>query len=190
MDNLLLDAIRLVHLVCLALGIGVAALLEIMLLRDPFAVLGRAQLGMIAAGHRLVRFALAGLWVSGLGLFVMRNGLSVEAFTPKLMAKFCVVALLTLNMFAIDALLMRRLAWAEGRTILDLPFLERTAIGAVIGISAGCWGSAMLLGTISAFRVMEGHMLFNIFGTIILGAALVAATLAACLRRRRLLRHA
>lgn len=181
--DVLVDIVRVVHLVSLAVGIGVAAFLEVTIIRNPRDVLDASQLGLIKAGHKLVRMAVIGLWASGLVLLAVRTGFAPSAFTPKLMAKLAVVGLLTANMFAIEHIILPKLERVRDGIILDLPSGERAGIGAIVGLSAGCWISALLLGAVAIFKPMGAMPLVLIFGTLIIGAIICASILAALMGR-------
>ena len=190
------DLARCLHLIGLALGLGVGLFADLRFLRFLFQPFGESDLALFENVHRTVGWALLLLWISGLWLLALRTGFQPQAFTPKLFAKLAVVSILTVN-----ALLMARLAlpvldrmvgWHMG----DMPFFDRLRLTVVGALSAASWVAALCLGVFAAFRSMSAEQLTDFFGAmygIALGAGILTAIAVRYtgrgVRRRRIGRH-
>jgi len=167
------------HLLGVVLGFGAALFLDFYLLRHLYwRPVSRMTLDLIQFGERLVAVGLAVLWLSGLG-FVALCYLDTpdKLANPKLWAKIAIVCALTINGFAIHAVMM---PWARSR--LGLPLLSDTALSKalpllVVGvISATSWFSAFALGILRELNfVMPGWMIVSAYGAA-LGAAMLGAS--------------
>ena len=85
--------------------------------------------------HRIVTWALIGMWVTGGMLIYLRTGFIWENFSPKLIAKIVVVALLTLNSVMINVYIMLKLKSSIGTAPADMRLNARLPMSLV----AGCW---------------------------------------------------
>ena len=178
--GLLNDGVRLVHLLGLALGFGVALLADGSAARAVLRPLQEREVEMLRILHHVVTFGLVLLWASGVMLLWLRTGFDLERFSPKLWTKVCVVSVLTLNAIAIGRMglptLMRFQSWRFG----DIPILERIQLCALGTLSAACWGLALALGVFGYFKTLNADQLTHILALTFLCAlamALVAATL-------------
>lgn len=175
MTDLLFDALRVGHMLAFAVGIGAAAFLELQLVRRFRTGVDIGSLRLLLFGHDLIRNALIALWVTGAALLAMRLGLLDGAFSAKLAAKLIVVTLLTANMLVIDRFVIPDLFVYEGASLSEIPAAVRGQFGAVAGFSAGCWGSALLLGGIGRFKAMEAAEIAGVLLPIVAAATLAGA---------------
>lgn len=179
--TLLNDAARAAHLVGLALGFGVAIMADLCAARSLFRPLQNHELEDLHRYHRTVAFGLALFWASGLVLLWLRTGFVFENFSPKLIAKLCVVGLLTVNAYLIGRIgLPTMIAWA-GSSFGALPLAHRLRLGALAGMSGAGWIAALALGVFSAMKTFEWPVLSEIIGAIYiigLGGAIVTAIIA------------
>lgn len=175
------DAARAAHLIGLALGFGVAIIADLCAARSLFRPLQEHEFEDLHRYHRTVAFGLALFWVSGLVLLWLRTGFALENFSPKLIAKLCVVSLLTLNAYLIGRIgLPTMIAWA-GCRFGALPIAHRLRLGALAGMSGAGWIAALALGVFSAMKTFEWEILSEIIGAIYilgLGGALLTAIFA------------
>ncbi len=179
--SLLNDAARAAHLLGLALGFGVAIMADLCAARSLFRPLERHEFEDLHRYHRTVAFGLALFWTSGLVLLWLRTGFALENFSPKLVAKLCVVGLLTVNAYLIGRIgLPTMWAW-EGHRFGALPLAHRLRLGALAGMSGAGWIAALALGVFSAMKTFEWDVLSEIIGAIYiigLGGAILTALLA------------
>ena len=176
----LIDGARLVHMVGLALGFGIAMLADASAARAVLRPLDGREVALPKTLHHFVTMGLVLLWASGLTLLWLRTGFDPERFSPKLMAKFCVVVILTLNAVAIGRIglptLLRFQSWRFG----DIPLPERVQLCALGALSTACWVSALGLGVFAVFKTLTAGQLTHFMALTFLTAlslALIAATI-------------
>lgn len=179
--DLLNDAARAAHLIGLALGFGVAIMADLKAARSLFRPLEDHEFEDLHRYHKTVALGLALFWASGLVLLWLRTGFVIENFSPKLVAKLCVVGLLTINAYLIGRIgLPTMIEWA-GCRFGSLPFFHRLRLGALAGMSGAGWIAALALGVFSAMKTFEWDVLSEIIGVIYivgLGGALLTAIMA------------
>ena len=183
--DLAIDGLRVLHMLSFAIGIGSAAFLEVLVVRRFLRGIDIEGLRIVLAGHDIVKYALAGLWVSGLGLLYYKIYVLCLPFSPKLGAKLVVVTLLTINMGLIDRILIPDLFEYEGSKVRDIPASDLRLFGGIAGFSAGCWIAALLLGGISRMRYMSPVELGGILLPILAAATLAGVVLALAASGRR-----
>ena len=179
--SLLNDATRAAHLLGLALGFGVAIMADLCAARSLFRPLGDHELEDLHRCHRTVAFGLALFWASGLVLLWLRTGFDPANFSPKLVTKLCVVALLTLNAFLIGRIGLPTMLAYAGHRFGALPLTHRLRLGALAGMSGAGWIAALALGVFSAMKTFEWDVLSEIIGAIYiigLGGAILTALIA------------
>ena len=183
MIDLAFDSLKVLHMGSFAVGIGAAAFLELNLVQRFRSNLDFEGLNMLLLGHDLIKAAVIGLWLSGLGLLFLRLGVLGDPFTAKLGAKLAVVSALTINMVVIERYLIPEILAYEDMGYPDIPLLARLKFGSIAGFSAGAWLSALLLGGIGRFKAMEALTLAEVLLPL-LAAATLAGALAAILAGR------
>ncbi|MEO1537804.1 MAG: hypothetical protein AAFR73_08735 [Pseudomonadota bacterium] len=179
--TLLNDAARAAHLLGLALGFGVAIIADMCAARSLFRPLDDHEFHDLHRFHRTVTFGLALFWASGLVLLWLRTGFAVENFSPKLIAKLCVVGLLTLNAYLIGRIGLPTMIAYAGQRFGSLPLTHRLRLGALAGMSTAGWIAALALGVFSAMKTFEWNVLSEIIGMIYIvgfGGAIVTAIFA------------
>ncbi len=182
MYNLLLDLVRVAHLFGFAIGFGSAVLLEFVIVSKLSRGLSRGDLNLVRAAHDLITLAVGVLWVTGLALVWFRTSGDLSAFSPKLITKLVVVVMLTINMMLIARLLMPALQTAPKGMVALLPTPTRIRMGAIGGLSAGCWFSALILGAATSVKPMGFETLVAIFGPLIVIPMIIGALVAYRLR--------
>lgn len=185
---ILLDTLRITHLIGLALGFGVAMLADLYALRSLVVPLKDQDFETLERMHHAVTVGLIILWGSGLGLLAVRTGFDPDAFSPKLMMKLAVVLFLTANAIVIGRVALPMMeAFAELR-FGELPLPERLKLAAVAACSFAFWISALSLGAFSAMKAMPGFALMTVIGAIVVLAFAGAAAMA--FLSPRIARHA
>lgn len=164
--TLLNDATRAVHLLGLALGFGVAINADLCAARSLFRPLQDHEFDDLHRYHRTVAFGLALFWLSGLVLMWLRTGFVLAEFSPKLIAKLCVVTLLTLNAYLIGRIGLPTLLAFQGCSFSALPLIHRLRLGALAGMSGAGWIAALALGVFTAMKTFEWSVLSEIIGAI------------------------
>jgi len=162
------DAARAVHLLGLALGFGVAIIADLSAARTLVRPLSLSEVETLERYHRMVAIGLALFWASGLVLLWLRTGFDLANFSPKLMTKLGVVALLTVNAVLIGRIGLPAMYDWQGARFGALPIMERLRLGALAGMSGAGWISAMALGVFSTMKTMEWPVLSEVIGMIYL----------------------
>ncbi|MDG1408657.1 MAG: hypothetical protein P8Q50_12785 [Octadecabacter sp.] len=114
---------------------GTSFLADISVLYRVNSPLKQSVLDSLHVYHRIVTWALIGMWVTGGMLIYLRTGFIWENFSPKLIAKIVVVALLTLNSLMINVYIMPKLKSSIGTAPADMRLNARLPMSLV----AGCW---------------------------------------------------
>ncbi len=175
---ILLDTLRITHLIGLALGFGVAMLADLYALRSLVVPLKDQDFETLERMHHAVTVGLVILSGSGLGLLAVRTGFDPDAFSPKLMMKLAVILFLTANAIVIGRVALPVMeAYAELR-FGELPTPERARLACVAGLSFAFWISALSLGAFSAMKTMAGDVLLTVIGAIVVLACTGAAAMA------------
>lgn len=113
--------LRLVHFLGLALGLGTATFLDLMILR--FMLRGRIrkqQLNIFTFGSHAVTVGLVLLWLSGIAFLWLYSAVDPDMLAnPKIWAKVAVVWVLTLNAVYLHLFVLPILRQQAGRSLLD-----------------------------------------------------------------------
>ena len=144
-------AILIVHLIGLAIGIGAATVLDLLILRS--LVKGRVSrelAGLAASTSTVVAAGLVLLWLSGIGfLFHYYFENPVGLTNPKVWAKIAIVAILTINGFFIHKAVLPLLRRNAGSALFDrVPPARKLAFLAAGAISATSWYVPLALGAV------------------------------------------
>lgn len=180
-------ALLFLHLIGLALGLGSASLVDLLVLR---ALIRRrfepAEVCFVRFASAVVTAGLALLWLSGLGLLACYSAFDLAALqNPKLWVKILVVAVLSLNGLAIHAFALPLIGRQAGRGLFDgVTRMNSCLLLATGTVSATSWYVPLFLGIAKPlnFVVPAAPLL------LAYGAALAAALLAAFLLGRWLAR--
>ncbi|MCV4343454.1 hypothetical protein [Pseudomonas capsici] len=166
------------HLIGLCFGLGGATMLDYWILRWMRKGSLPAEIkSTFTFISTVVAIGLGLLWLSGLGFLALYGLESPEKLgNPKLWAKVCIVAALTLNGMLIHVFVLPVVLRDMSQPILDGVSRSRIAIFLVSGaLSAVSWYSAFALGI---FRELNNSVSFSLL--IVLWLSLtVAASLAA-----------
>ena len=144
---LLIDSVRLLHLLCVVVGFGAAFLADYSVFRRLHRPVTRHLIEQLSVLHNVVWAGLIGMWITGLALIFIRTGFVVEAFSPKLFTKLGVVTVLTANAVLIGRLAMPMLRDAYGQAPLDLPLMQKLRGAWLASLSTVSWVLALALGS-------------------------------------------
>lgn len=179
--------LRFFHFIGLAMGLGGATLLDLMLLR--FFVRGRITddtYGVFAFASRVVDAGLRLLWITGLGFLFLYALTAPELLTnPKVHAKLVIVAILTMNGFFIHQIVLPSVRRQIGSSLFEGMNGTRRAIFVTSGaISAVSWYVPVALGAFPQlnFQVSALALLVGYF-CLIAVAAVAMQTLITILHR-------
>ena len=160
-DQIALDAVRITHLLAIAVGLGTMVFTDLTTLRRVERPVGADYLRLLDSAHSIMMPALVLAWISGLGLIWVRTGFDLSAFTPKLWTKLIVVSGLTATAFAIRRLVMPILQRADGRVLMELDLEEKLILGTCASLSMSGWGMALVLGASQVFKTADWSVLIG-----------------------------
>ena len=175
--------LRFFHFIGLAMGLGGATLLDLMLLR--FFVRGRITedtYSVFAFASRVVDAGLRLLWITGLGFLFLYALTAPELLTnPKVHAKLAIVAILTLNGFFIHQIILPSLRRQIGQTLFAGVTRSRRVIFVTSGaISVVSWYMPVALGAFPQlnFHVSATTLLLGYLALITVAAVAMQALIA------------
>lgn len=174
----LADIITAMHMFCFAVGIGVSLFIESVVVPRFLTQIDRRDVTFAEGGHRLIKFALLGLWTTGFALLFVKVGLMGAPLTAKLAMKFIVVAVLTFNMKMIADHALPVIRHNIGHHLGVLTRYELRMLGAIAGVSTSGWMLALGLGAIGMFKTLAGWQLAVIFLPLLIAAPLIGAHMA------------
>jgi hypothetical protein len=134
--------------------------------------------------HKVVWFALIGMWITGIAMIYVRTGFELANFSPKLFTKIAVVSLLTINALMIGRFAMPHVEANLNQPLLDLPLRRKLAMSLIAGVSTTSWLLALALG-VSKVLAASGWLLFvELVPLSYASAILVALTMVTLLHRK------
>lgn len=160
MDQVLwLDIARAAHMIGLAVGLGLALCADVLAVKSMFLRVTDRDVWLLRLLHRSILVGLALLWTSGLYLLHIRTGWDLAQFSPKLIVKLCVVAVLSVNALVIGGYALPSYSENVGRRFgaFDLP--SRIGLSGIAGVSVSCWLAALSLGVFSQLKTMSFEQL-------------------------------
>ena len=179
--------LRLLHFLGLALGLGTATFLDLMILR--YMLRGRIrkqQLSIFTFGSHAVTAGLIVLWISGGGFLWLYSVANPDMLAnPKIWAKVAVVWVLTLNAVYLHLFVLPILRRQAGRSLLEeLPPRDRSmmVVGGVVSFVSWYFPLAIAAQSWLNYRVP----LLQIIATYValLAAALLTALVVSILAAR------
>lgn len=147
MEEGFIDAIRGLHLLFLALGLGSAFYLDFRTVSSLNRVLEAQDVIEMKRIHDFVTGAFIGLWITGLFLVWLRTSFDISQFSPKLWCKLGVVTFMTFVAAAMGAIVLPAMEAQIGKRIFDLDIQALIPLSAIISFSAFCWITALALGS-------------------------------------------
>jgi hypothetical protein len=137
------------HLIGLAIGVGAATLLDLIIMR--FMVLGRISRDHVKVVHlaaHMVTGGLALLWITGIAFLSYYYYFAPDSLAnPKVHAKIAIVLVLTLNGLLVHKYILPTIANKEGRHLFDeVSVKQQTFMLACGTISAVSWYVPIVLG--------------------------------------------
>ena len=155
-----------VHLIGLALGLGAATLLDLLVARMLVAgKIAPSQPAFIEFAAAVVTAGLALLWLSGLGLLAYYSAFDLTALqNPKVWAKVAIVAVLTLNGLFIHAAVLPLIRRQAGRGLFDgISEVRKSLLLTAGAVSITSW-------FVPVFLAVSRPLNFVVPAQIILGA--------------------
>lgn len=175
---ILLDVIRLVHLVAVAGGIGCVIVTDFTILRWLGMPIGTRHGDALEAAHSLIVPALALAWISGIALIGMTQGPDPATYPPKLLLKLGVVVLLTLTAGLISRRVAPTMLEYEGYGLAELPLARKLMLAMAASLSVSGWGSALMLGGLDTVAQAGWEVLVPLVGGLYVSLVAAAVTFA------------
>lgn len=180
---ILVDAIRALHLLCFAAGMGIAVFFDWRTMQSLNLQISQEDLGVLNEIHSWITMAFGGLWITGIVLVYIRTGFELGNFSPKLITKLTVMTLMLLNAHAIARYVLPVFAENVGRSMIELPYgklagMSQCAINSICFWIAGLTlGSSVVLKTagweVLLPLILGGFALCTLGGQMILLAMLL-----------------
>ncbi len=172
------SVLRIVHFIGLALGLGAATVLDLLVLR--FLIRGKITQDhwkVFKFGSKVVNWGLILLWVTGLG-FLTYYGVfdPAKLGNEKIWAKMTIVLILTVNGGFIHSIILPRVKRQIGRSLMEGLSSSHRSVFVVSGaVSAVSWYVPMMLGALPQlnFAVPMGTILLAY--AALLGSAILVA---------------
>lgn len=171
------NATRFLHFIGLAVGLGAATVLDLMLMR--FFVRGRISeesWTIVNFGAKIVHAGLILLWITGIA-FIVQYALfePVKLTNEKIWAKLVIVSILTINGSFIHSIVLPRIRARIGRSLFDgMSRFQKSAFIVSGAISAASWYAPVALGAFSQLNfVVPATAILMLYALL-----LVAMTLA------------
>lgn len=144
-------SLRIVHFIGLALGLGAATVLDLMIFR--FFINGKVkseQWAVFHFGSRIVNVGLVILWVTGFGFLAYYGAFEpVKLGNEKVWAKMLIVLILTINGFFIHSIILPKVKAQIGRSLLEgMSTAQKSVLLTSGAISATSWYVPLLLGAL------------------------------------------
>lgn len=170
--------LRIAHFVGLALGLGAATVLDLMILK--FFLKGKVskeQWAVFHFGSRIVNAGLVMLWITGLG-FLLHYALfdPIKLGNDKVWAKMTIVLILTINGAFIHSVILPKVKAQIGRTLLDGMSVRQRSVLLVSGaISATSWYVPLMLGALPQLNFVVPMVTILLAYAVLLAAAIAVA---------------
>jgi hypothetical protein len=170
------NATRFLHFIGLAVGLGAATVLDLMLMR--FFVRGRISeesWAIVNFGARIVHAGLILLWITGIA-FIVQYALfePVKLTNEKIWAKLAIVSILTVNGSFIHSIVLPRIKARIGRSLFDgVSRWQKSAFIVSGAVSAASWYAPVALGAFSQLNfVVPAVTILALYALLLLAMAL------------------
>ncbi|MEM1386106.1 MAG: hypothetical protein AAGG54_00710 [Pseudomonadota bacterium] len=174
------DALVLVHLIALAVGIGTVLRTDLAILRGLRRPFTHADFDCVARAHHTISRALWVLWFSGLALFFLKTGGDPSEASAKLMAKLATVSFLTVTAMIFSDVGLPILRAQVGQPLVALSLRHRCALAILAGLSVGGWSTSLILGGAATTQTAEWSGLAVLMACTH-GCSVTCALTAACI---------
>ncbi len=172
------SGLRIVHFMGLALGLGAATVLDLLVLR--FLITGKITQDhwkVFHFGSQVVNWGLITLWVTGFGFLAYYGVFDPEKLgNEKVWAKMTIVLILTINGIFIHSVILPRIKKQIGRPLMDGMSSSQRSVFIVSGaISAVSWYVPMMLGALPQLNFAVPMTTILLAYAALLGSAILLA---------------
>ena len=159
LDPILLDMLRISLLTLFAAGMGTCLFHDFLTFRSMADPITKSKIASIETLHNWIRFAFAGLWVTGLILIYVRTSFDFASFSPKLWTKVSLMALMSANAVLIGLYVLPMLRRNLGRSMLEIASKEMRIATTIAAASLFGWSSGMMLGASTYLKTAPWEVL-------------------------------
>ncbi|MDH4442682.1 MAG: hypothetical protein QE284_20135 [Rhizobium sp.] len=172
--------LRIVHFIGLALGLGAATVLDLMILK--FFLKGKVtsdQWNVFHFGTRIVNAGLLLLWLTGLGFLTYYAAFEpIKLGNDKVWAKMTIVLILSINGAFLHAVVLPKMKAQIGRSLFDgMSTGTRNLLFASGALSATSWYVPLLLGALPQLNFVIPMTTILLAYALILAVAFLATQL-------------
>lgn len=159
LDPILLDILRASHLTLFAAGMGTCLFHDFLTFRSMADPITKSEIASIEQLHNWIRFAFAGLWVTGLILVYVRTSFDLANFSPKLWTKLGLMGVMSLNALMVGIYILPMLRRNLGKCMLDIAPGDLRTATQIAMVSMFGWTSGMILGSSTYLKTAPWEIL-------------------------------
>ncbi|MEM7270082.1 MAG: hypothetical protein AAF401_12640 [Pseudomonadota bacterium] len=178
MFELLIDLVRVVHLISFAIGVGATIFLGGLVLSRARVLIEERDLALHSTSYRVVLGALAMLWLTCVAQFGLRFGFDLTLAGAATQTQLWMLAALTANTLVAAWVVTPILRGNLKCSLSDFTDFELCVVGGATGLTAAAWLSLLVLGEVAQLAAVPGEMLSIIFGAVLIAGALGGAAFA------------
>lgn len=173
--------LRIFHFIGLALGLGAATVLDLMIVR--FFIKGKVtpeHWAVFHFGSKIVNWGLILLWVTGFGFLAYYGFFEpIKLGNEKVWAKMTIVAVLTINGAFIHAVILPKVKMQIGRSLMEGMSTRQRSTFLVSGaISATSWYVPLMLGALPQLNfVVPMTVILTAYGLLLAAAIVISHSL-------------
>lgn len=155
-----------IHFCAVILSIVLALLADTRASKSIFLPLADTDMKILERLHGMLIVGVVVMWSSGLYLSAVAVEFNIANATPKLMAKFAVVSILTINAILIGKFALPAMKQKRGFQFGEIELPLRLRLVTLSAVSFASWVSAFSLGYFPVFKTMSAEPLMMIFGSL------------------------
>lgn len=173
--------LRILHFIGLALGLGAATVLDLMIVR--FFIKGKVtpeHWAVFHFGSKIVNWGLILLWVTGIGFMTYYGYFEpIKLGNEKVWAKMTIVAILTINGAFIHAVILPKVKMQIGRSLMEGMSTKQRSTFLISGaVSATSWYVPLMLGALPQLNfVVPMTVILTAYGLLLAAAIIISHSL-------------
>ncbi|WP_202596075.1 hypothetical protein [Ensifer adhaerens] len=173
--------LRILHFIGLALGLGAATVLDLMIVR--FFIKGKVtpeHWAVFHFGSKIVNWGLILLWVTGIGFMTYYGYFEpIKLGNEKVWAKMTIVAILTINGAFIHAVILPKVKMQIGRSLMEGMSTKQRSTFLISGaVSATSWYVPLMLGALPQLNfVVPMTVILMAYGLLLAAAIIISHSL-------------
>lgn len=188
LSGMVRSSLRIVHFLGLALGLGTATVMDLLVVRFFLGKTVTDELCEILSFCRhLVTIGLVLLWTTGLGFLLYYYAFAPDGLTnEKIIAKMVIVAILSINGIFIHTTVLPLVEAQKGKPLLEgVPLLQQRVLVASALISGVSWYGPLCIAGIPQLSFTVPAVQILAIYAIVLAAALLVSQLILSITSKR-----